>query len=47
MEIKEDRKVEDMYIGKVYLNRYEVEKRIGQGAFGSVYLVLDIEIKAK
>ena len=29
-------------VGKVYVNRYEVVKRLGSGSFGTVFLVEDL-----
>lgn len=39
--------MDDPYIGKIYNDRYKVEKKLGKGAFGSVYLVNDIKIQVE
>ena len=42
-----DDDIEDLYIGKVFNDRYEVIKKLGRGTFGSVYLVNDKYIDDK
>lgn len=39
--------IDDPYIGKIFIERYELKKQLGKGSYGSVYLVFDLEVKQK
>lgn len=39
--------IDDPYIGKIFIERYEIKKQLGKGSYGNVYLVFDLEVKQK